>query len=366
MKYWRGYLVAFLTAACAWALTMFASTHQELMDTFYPYVTRLLFDALAQWSSSADFCLWQLAILVFAVGVLVSLVLMIILRWNPVQWFGWVLAVVSIVNLLNTGLYSLNQYTGSIAGDLRMSDTPYSMEDLKAAMVYYRDQANSLSESFPRDENGTVEYEDFKTLAEKAGEGFRVMTYQRSASVMAGCRLPVKELGWADRYTRKGITGVTVGLTGEAAVNPQVPDVGLPFAMCREMARRMSIINQPDAAFAAFLACEANPDPQFRYTAFVMAYGYCYDALQSFDNAGAQQILNEVLAGTASHVAEDLDSYRNFTKGGEGSSDAVCTMLVNWHIEKVVLPSQAEEEPLFDPTDETQVDLSGIVAATEP
>ena len=36
---------------------------------------------------------------------------------------------------------------------------------------------------------------------------------------------------------------------------------------------------------------------------------------------------------------------------------------MNWHIETVVLPELAVEVEPFDPYDETQVDLSGIVNA---
>ena len=43
--------------------------------------------------------------------------------------------------------------------------------------------------------------------------------------------------------------------------------------------------------------------------------------------------------------------------------DGVCDLLVNWHIQQVVLPSISVEEERFDPLDESQVDLSGIVNA---
>lgn len=370
MKYWRGYLVAFLAAACAWALTLFASSHRNLMDTIYPYVTRMLMDSLAQWSSGVQINLWQLAILVFLVGVLASIVLMIVLRWNPIQWFGWVLAVVSCVNLVQTGLYDLNRYTGSIAEDLRLDDTSYSVVDMQKAARYFLDQANMLSNQQVRGSDGSMETEDFKVLAEQAEAGFHVMVYERSASVLAGCMIPVKELGWADYYTSKGITGMTVGITGESAVNPQVPSVGLPFAICHEMAHRMSIYNNSDADFAAFLACEANPSVQFRYAAFVMAYRNCRNALAQFDTTVAKRALQELEDGIYYKVKTDLQQYDAFL--GENASqvsDELCTMLVNWHIQKVILPQQSEDElaTLFDPTDETQVDLSGIrTAPTEP
>ena len=105
-----------------------------------------------------------------------------------------------------------------------------------------------------RDSSGNVDFADFDALAAMAGEGFQTLVYDHSYPIFAGSTLPVKELGWSDMYTSMGITGVTFGLTGEAAVNPQIPDVTLPFTMCHEMAHRMCIASERDANIAAFLA----------------------------------------------------------------------------------------------------------------
>ena len=69
MKYWRGYLVALILSVSAWALLQFAASHMVLMDMVYPYMTRLIQTNLATWSSGADFCLWQLLVVVLAVAV---------------------------------------------------------------------------------------------------------------------------------------------------------------------------------------------------------------------------------------------------------------------------------------------------------
>ena len=107
MKYWRGYLVALILAAISWALIQFAQAHPVLVDMIYPYVTRLVQTSLAQWSSGVDYCLWQVLFL-FGIGaILASVVLMVALRWNPIQWFGWVLAAVCFVNVQQDLLHFL-------------------------------------------------------------------------------------------------------------------------------------------------------------------------------------------------------------------------------------------------------------------
>ncbi len=390
MKYWFGYLTAAIFGAIAWVLMEFGQRFTSLVDMVYPYVIRTLQTILAQWTSVVDFPVWQLLTVVLGVVILASGVLMIVLKWNPIQWLGWVLAVFAGVYMLHTVMWGLNYYSGALADDMRLEVATYNLDELTEATEYYRDKANALAEGIHRDDNGNVEFEDFATLAEMAGEGFQTLTYDYHYPIFAGSTLPVKELGWADMYTSMGITGVTFGITGEAAVNPQIPDTTLPFTMAHEMAHRMCIAPERDANFAAFLACSVHSDPQFRYSAYFMAYRYCYTALNSIGVPSAAAAAARVKAGVSDLLQRDLDAYTNFfaskrdksatdladtlndtylkvsgDESGIASYGQVCDLLVNWHIQTVVLPSITVEESHFDPYDESQVDLSGIVNARE-
>ncbi len=358
MKYWRGYLTAAILLACTWALREFAKAHSILVDMIYPYVSRMAQGFLAGWSSGVDFCLWQGLLLTGIALVIASTVLMIILKWNPIRWGGWVCTAVAVVIFLNTGLYSLNQFSGPLSEDIRLEETDYTITELEQATVYYRDQANALSQQVARDGSGNVVFADFETLAQQAAEGFEDLVYEQSLSVFAGPMVPVKKLGWAGRYTAKGVTGVTVGLTGEAAVNPQTPAIMLPFAMCREMARRASIAIERDASFAAWLSCSKNVSVEFQYSGAVMGYRYCLKALEELDavtNGGAAA---RVLAEESAQVKQDRLVCDQFYGKNEMKDAQVCDLLTSWHIQEIVLPTQVEEEDAFDPLDKSQVDLS--------
>lgn len=404
MKYWRGYLVALILALCSWGLIEFAQSHWVLVDMVYPYTSRIIQDFMAVWSSGAAYCVWQLLLLVLVAGVLASIVMMIIWKWNPIQWFGWVMAVVSLVMLLNTGLYGLNEYAGPIADDIRLNVTDYSVDELQDAAEFYQKEANQLSQQVKRDSSGQVQYPDFETLAQQAADGFDTLTYEKYNSIFAGDRTPVKELGWSKYFSGKGKTYVHIPITGEAAVNPETPAVGLPFAMCQVMANRVCIANEQDAAFAAFLACINNDAVEFRYAGYFMAYRYCYDALASKNVSSAQSALQTLTAGECSQLKQDLQAYNSsFAPGSDNAyyekevqkidftkllnrlkrnplnkdaadtaseeveiTDApersdVADLLVSWHIQEYVLPLLKEEEVKFDPLDETQVDLSGLI-----
>ncbi len=388
MKYLRGYLTAGIFGAITAVLMAYGRRFSELVDMIYPYVTRTAQTMLAQWSGQVSFCLWQVLAVALGVLVLTSLVLMLVLKWNPVQWFGWVLAVCSCIYCLHTAAYGLNYYAGPIAEDLRLDTSAYTLEELTEATEYYRNQANVLAAQVPRDSTGAVSFRTFEDLASLAGEGFRVLTYEKHYPVFAGSTQPVKKLGWSNMYTSMGITGFTFALTGEAAVNPQAPDVSLPFTMCHEMAHRMCIAYERDANFAAFLAAVNNPDTQFQYSGFFMAYRYCLAALGTVPGSAAVEARNRVESGVSDYLKFDMIQYDSFyrtrknetaTKVGDtvnntylqtsgdssglASYGEVCDLLVSWHIQEILLPSLAVEENPFDPLDKTQVDLTGIVNA---
>ena len=388
MKYWFGYLTAAIFGAITWVLMEFGQRFSTLVDMVYPYVIRTLQGILAEWTAVVDFPVWQLLAVALGAVILASLVLMIILKWNPIQWLGWVLAVFSGLYMLHMLLWGLNYYAGDLAEDMRLEVATYNLEELTEATAYYRDKANTLALKVNRDEQGNVKFADFDALAQKAGEGFRALTYDHHYPIFAGSTVPVKELGWADMYTSMGITGVTFGMTGEAAVNPQIPDVTLPFTMAHEMAHRMCIANERDANFAGFLACSVNSDVEYQYSAYFMAYRYCISAMSSVNNQAAAAAAARVKDGASDLLNADMRYYDQFfaskkddfatnvadtvndaylktsgDKSGVASYGQVCDLLVNWHIQTVVLPSITVEESHFDPYDESQVDLSGIVNA---
>ena len=388
MKYWFGYLTAAIFGAITWVLMQFGEKFSTLVDMIYPYVIRTLQGMLAQWSSAVEYPLWQLLAMVLGVVILATLVLVIVLKKNLVQWLGWVLAVFAGLYMMHTVMWGLNYHAGDLADDMRLEVSGYTLDELTEATEYYRDKANALAAQVSRDAAGNVDFADFEALAEKAGEGFQALTYDYHYPIFAGSTLPVKELGWADMYTSTGITGVTFGMTGEAAVNPQVPDVTLPFTMCHEMAHRMCIAMERDANFAGFLACSVHSDIEFQYSAYFMAYRFCYNALASVNSSAAAAAAARVKDGVSDLLAADLAYYSNFfsshkdtaaTNLADTANDAylkvsgdtngiasygqVCDLLVNWHIQTVVLPSITVEESPFDPYDESKVDLSGIVNA---
>ena len=378
MKYWRGYLVAGILAVISFALIQFAKTHGVLVDMIYPYISRLISTSLADWSSGVTFCVWQAVLMALTIGGIVTAVLMILLRWNFFQWLGWVLTVISALFLLNTGIYGLNAYAGPLSDDIRLDMDDYTVTELNEATCYFQEKANELATAVRRDTDGNPVFADFEELAQKAGEGFENLTYEQAISVFAGSTVPVKKLAWSALYGKT--SGITAPLTGEAAVNPNIPDIALPFAMCKEMAKRMTIAGEDDAMMAAFLACIANESKEFQYSAYCIAYYYCYAALSEIPTSTAKACAAQTDKGVSQKLRNDLDMYEDFfgTPKTQTSShkdeeeqssftrSSTTDLLACWYVQNFITPLHKEEEKVFDPLDPAQVDLSGIVNANEP
>ena len=378
MKYWRGYLTAAILAAFTWVLIQMGQRYTNLVDMVYPYVTRSVQSFLTAWTGGFDFLVWQTAILFLIIVLIATLVLVFIFRAKIVRWLGWAVAAIAAVVLLHTGIYGLNQYAGPIEDDLRLGMKDYTQTELENATVFYRDKAMELADKVARDENGAPVLGEFEELAAITGDGYRRLARERSYSIFGGDYTPVKRLGWAGIYSALGKTGITVPLTGEAAVNPNIPDQGIPFAMAHEMAHRLCIAREDDANFSAFLACAENESIAYRYSGYFMAYRFCITALESVDAAAAETVaagcsetLQADLQGYDRYfdenrdekmtmlVTEVTDTYEEATTDETVRYSSVCDYLVNWHIDQYVEEEIIEEK--FDPFDESQVDLSGLV-----
>ena len=350
-----GYILAVISFGIYLGITALAKRYGQLLDTFYPYITRWGQKVLAAISSIFPFTLWQALAVVLVLLLLGTLGLVIWKKKSIIRWLGWVLAIVSFGWTAHTGIYGLNFYASALSQDIRLEGRELSQEDLENALIYFRDQANALALELPRDESGNLLYDAFDLLGRNAGNGYQNLTRQGYA-VFAGSTAPVKKLSWGKIYSAMGICGVSMALTGEASVNPLIPNMSIPFVMCHEMAHRMCISLEDDANFAAFLACEANEDPQFQYSAYYMAYRYCYNALAKADVKFYDAYFAKEKKDTATKVASTVNNayiQASGDKKGTASYGMVATQLVNWYLQETQMSQ--ENNSKFDPFDKDYI-----------
>ena len=86
--------------------------------------------------------------------------------------------------------------------------------------------------------------------------------------------------------------------------------------------------------------------------------GIAKKALEELDSVTGDGVAARVAAGACDSLKRDLAICDEFYGENVMKDAAACDLLVSWHIQEVVLPTQIEEEVGFNPLDKTQVDLS--------
>lgn len=386
MRNLRGFLWAAVFLVLTGILQWLGTTYGDVLFMAYPFFSRTvmgLLQAVTSWTSAN---VWQIAILLAVAAALVSLVCTIAFRHNVIRWLGMIATVCSVVLFLHVGFYALGGYARPLSQEMKMEAAEISQSNLEEATIYYRDQANDLAGRVPREADGGLKFDDFDILAAQAAEGYDNLSLRYS--LFSGSTAPVKKLGFSSIFSQMNISGITVGLTGEACVNPDIFCGMLPFTMCHEMAHRMAIVREDDANFAAYLACESNPDLQYQYSGYLNAYIYCINALWETNPQAAYEIQSGISNELARDLADNNEEVRQYegttinavgkaanntyieTMGderGEESYDEVYKLLVNWYMENYDPDRDVEEEPKFDPyhpeqtaeTTETTVPANG-------
>lgn len=380
MRNFRGIIVAAVFAALTLLLKVLGENYSQLIGMAYPFASKTYMEFAAVVSNTTDLLVWQIVIAVFAVAVVTTFGLMILFRWNIFRWLGWVLAPASIAVFLWAALWGLNNYAKPIEESMKLEVPDYSVSELKEAAQFYRTQADRLAGKVDRDESGDIVLPSLEDMNKTASAAYDNIVWEYS--VFAGPRGPVKALGWAEMFSKFGTAGITIGLTGEAAVNLDSYGVEVPFDMCHEMGHLLAFAREDEANFAGYLACEYSKDDLFRYSGFLEAFLYCADELYKVSPAN----YNDIWKGASDQLLHDVEALNKKAKetdgpmkeAGQAANNAfleasgqedgietysqVTDLLVAWYEFKYVV-DDTPEETKFDPFNYEEVFPT---EATEP
>lgn len=318
----------------------------------------------------SDFSRWILAVLAAVTGIVpfavceilgLALIVLIILflvraiiKHHVVRYLAGLLLTVCALAFAFVAVWGLNYYAPPMNEQVGLEDREYTVSELKAAAVYYRDMANANAKNVERDADGAMVGYDFDALAEAAGEGFEKLSERYDC--FGGSTVRVKSLIISPFMGKIGMTGGFICLTGEACVSSTTYSAALPFTMCHEISHRMAFARENEANFGGFLGCIFSERPEFVYSGYYMAFRYCYNALAKVDATAAAEVwagVSDELAAdchasavhyeavrseTASNIADTVyDGYLNSfsVESGTQSYGEVADLLIAWYAETI-------------------------------
>lgn len=321
--------------------------------SYYSDFSREILAVLAAVTGVVPFAVCE--ILGFSLIILIILFLVrAIIKGHIVRYLAGLLLTVCVLAFAFVAVWGLNYYAPSMNEQIGLEDKEYTVSELKAAAVYYRNMANATAKNVERNADGAMVDYDFGALTEAAGEGFE--TLSEHYDCFDGSTVRVKSLIISPIMGKIGMTGGFICLTGEACVSSTTYAAALPFTMCHEISHRMAFAREDEANFGGFLGCIFSERAEFVYSGYYMAFRYCYNALAKIDASAAAEVwsgVSDELAAdchasavhyeavrseTASDIADSVyNTYLNSfsVESGTQSYGEVADLLIAWYLTTV-------------------------------
>ena len=218
--------------------------------------------------------------------------------------------------------WGLNYFSLSLANEIGMEVGRYSVEALRRTTESFLAELNSIAGDVPRNADGVSDFGSFGELAEMAVEGWKAIAGSDEAFSGVHPAKP-KPVAASIAMSYANITGIYIPFTGEANVNADIPDSSLPFTMSHELAHAAGVAPENEANYAAFLACRSNPNIEFRYSGYLSAFVYSYNALVKEDADAAYALRGQL----DERVEADLRARSEYWRRFEGKVSEAATKM---------------------------------------
>ena len=138
----------------------------------------------------------------------------------------------------------------------------------------------------------------------------------------------IKGVAFPKTFSWLGVAGIYSMFTGEAYVNLDPPNFSIPFTICHEMAHQVGFAPESEANFIAFLACNAHPDLNFRYSGNLRAMQYSMSALYRADSLTYKEMVKEI----SPEVLKDIEISRNYYRRYQGPLDDLSDWIYDYYL----------------------------------
>lgn len=275
-----------LLVSLCWTLFYFLFRYrQDWMNKICQVVVRPWHQLASHYGSYVPISLAEVFItlaVLFAVWLLICLGKGIHRR----QWVSVYRRVLTLLSLASFffGLFSLwwgvFYYSDSFQQQSGLRAQPVSRDDLFVTTAYFAALAGAYGDQVVRDEQGayTVDLQEVFDRSE---------TLYHEVSALYPClNAPdtrPKPAVFSRLMSYLKTTGFFFPFTAEANINVDAPLYTIPATIAHELAHQRGVAREDEANFVAVLACLENGDPDFVYSAAMLAYTYLGNALHRTD-----------------------------------------------------------------------------------
>lgn len=266
------------------------SLYPEFIEKYYSQgIYKYFMQPISQLTGLLPFSAGEILLILLVAYILARLIYLIIkairLRnWMPfLNFLSNVVLAASICFFILTFTWSINFERLSFAENANIKVRDSSVDELEDLCSFLINNTNTLREQVDEDENGVMKIEGgFSSVSRRAHLGYEaVSVYYPFLTGKYGRPKPVL-LSKAMSHTN--IIGIYSPFTGEANIDIDMPDIGIPSTAMHEMAHQRGFASEDEANYIAYITCLAHPDIDFKYSGNVLALQYSMYALYEADS----------------------------------------------------------------------------------
>ena len=298
--------VLLLVSAGLIALHLLTRRNHALMVFLSEKAVRPLHRALGTLNAHASFSVAELLIALAVTAILVYIINQIIqlIRKGerPARLYRTLvtlLAAGTTVYALFCLLWGVYYYADDFTEKSGIENGEISVEQLASVTRYFADMADEYAARVPRDERGLCA-SDKEELLRRSPEVFAET--EKMVPCLAGPPLAAKGVRCSRVMSYLDFSGFFFPFTAEANVNTDMPACDLAATIAHELSHQRGVAKEQEANFTAVLACLEYGDPEYCYSACLLAFTHLGNALYDADRAAWE----EIREGIGEEVLNDL------------------------------------------------------------
>lgn len=276
------------------------------------HIVRPVHRVLSVWTSHVTFSVAELLIALFVILLITYVILQIVsLVRKPEKLkrlYRTVITLITVGLMIYAGfciLWGVYYYGDDFITRSGLKNEKISTEDLAEVTEYFAGMANEYSHMVRRDENG-VYSADNKALIGRSDEVY--LKAERKFLCLEGPEIKAKGVICSRIMSYIDFTGFFFPFTAEANVNTETPSAYFASTVAHELAHQRGVAKEQEANFAAVLASLEYGDPDYVYSAAVLAYTHLGNALYDAD----REKWEEINSGLDEAVLRDLQANREY------------------------------------------------------
>ncbi len=295
-----------LAAAGLIALHLLTRGNHALMVFLSERLVRPLHRALGALSARVPFSAAELLLALFAIAVLSYLAVQILALIRKGERAARLYR--TLVTLLAAGLsvyalfcllWGVYYYADDFAAASGFENKEISVGQLASVTRWFAEKSDEYAALVPRDENGLC-CSDRKEILRRSPEIFAKT--EKNWPCLEGPPLAAKGVVCSRVMSYLDFSGFFFPFTAEANVNMDMPACDLAATVAHELSHQRGVAKEQEANFTAVLACLDSGDPDYGYSACLMAFTYLGNALYDADRAAWE----EIREGLGEDVLRDL------------------------------------------------------------